>query len=113
LIMGRSPGRGAGRGGGTSGRGPGAGVATGTSAVRERCCARAWRNKMYSRLISGTVNGIRPGSSGGGWPARVGTGGAGLVSRKLAAVTAQIARAAMTRVRCRMTGAYRRTWAWS
>jgi hypothetical protein len=35
---------------------------------------------MYSRLISGTVNGIRPGSSGGGWSARVGTGGAGLVS---------------------------------
>jgi hypothetical protein len=31
----------------------------------------------------------------------------------LATVTAQIARAAMTRVRCRMMGVYRRTWAWS
>jgi len=69
--------------------------------------------QMYSRLISGTVNGIRPGSSGGSSPDLVGSGGAGLVSRRSAVVTAQIARAAMTGVRCRMTGPCRRTWAWS
>ena len=38
---------------------------------------------MYSRLISGTVNGISPGSSGGSWSAKTGSGGAGLVSRRL------------------------------
>ena len=46
---------------------------------------------MYSRLISGTVNGISPGSSGGSWSALTGSGGAALVSRRLAVVTAQIA----------------------
>jgi len=34
-------------------------------------------NRMCKRLIPGTVNEIRPGSSRGCLPARVGTGGAG------------------------------------
>ena len=49
------------------------------------------------RLISGTVSGIIPGSGGGGWSGLTG-GGAWVSVRSWsrAAVTAQIARAAMT-----------------
>src|SRR5262245_64415110 len=49
------------------------------------------------RLISGTVSGIIPGSAGGGWPGLTGGGAWVLVrSSSRAAVTAQMARAAMT-----------------
>ena len=50
-----------------------------------------------SRLISGMVSGIMPGSAGGGWPGRTG-GGAWVSVRSLtrAAVMAQMARAAIT-----------------
>ena len=54
------------------------------------------------RRVSGTVSGIMPGSAGGGWPGVA--GGAARVSvrqRSRAAVTAQIARVAMTRTVCR------------
>ena len=49
------------------------------------------------RLISGTVSGIMPGSGGGDWSERVGVGAwVSVRSFSSAAVTAQIARAAMT-----------------
>jgi len=50
------------------------------------------------RVISGTVSGIIPGSAGGGWSGRAGGGAwVSVRSRSKAAVTAQAARAAMTR----------------
>ena len=54
-----------------------------------------------SRLTCGTVSGMRPGSAGGGWSGRVGGGACVSVwSRRRAAVTAQIARAAQVRTVC-------------
>ena len=50
------------------------------------------------RVISGTVSGIIPGSAGGGWSGLAGGGAwVSVRSRSKAAVTAQMARAAMTR----------------
>ena len=55
-----------------------------------------------SRRTSGTVSAIMPGSAGGGWPGCTGMGAWVLVrSLRCAAVTAQTARAAMTRMVCR------------
>ena len=67
LIMGVSPRHLTGRGGGTTGRGC-------RRRHRDQCSpwamlCQVWWNSMCSRLISGTVNGFSPGSSGGGWPA--------------------------------------------
>jgi hypothetical protein len=47
---------------------------------------------------------IDSGSAGGGWFGLVGVGGESVSARAAAAVTAQMARAAMTRVMCRMIG---------
>jgi hypothetical protein len=50
------------------------------------------------RAISGMVSGISPGSGGGGWSGPAGGGAwVSVRSRSMAAVTAQIARAAITR----------------
>jgi hypothetical protein len=54
------------------------------------------------RPVSGTVSGIMPGSAGGGWSGRTGAGARVSVRwRSSAAVTAQIARAAMASTVCR------------
>jgi hypothetical protein len=55
-----------------------------------------------SRPVSGTVSGIMPGSAGGSWSGRTGAGARVSVRRRSrAAVTEQIARAAMTSTVCR------------
>jgi len=53
---------------------------------------------------------MRPGSGGGGWSDLVGVGGGAVSARASAAVTAQTASAAMTKVMCRMIDVNRRTW---
>ncbi len=54
------------------------------------------------RPVSGTASGIIPGSAGGGWPGRAGAGARVPVRRRSwAAVTAQMARAAMASTVCR------------
>src|SRR6202021_1505955 len=64
-------------------------------------------------LISGMVSGIFPGSGGGAWPGVTGAG-AGVAVRSLswAAVTAQIARAAMTSTMWRRFAVYSLAWHW-
>src|ERR1035437_2028352 len=65
-------------------------------------------------LISGTVSGIMPGSAGGGWSGETGPAAwVSVRSRSRAAVTAQIARAAITRTVCRAIAVYSLTWDWS
>ena len=55
-----------------------------------------------------------PELGGRGWSGWAGAGAAVLVRRRSsAAVTAQMARAAMTSTVCRAIAVYRRTWDWS
>jgi hypothetical protein len=65
--------------------------------------ARGGGGWVSRRPVSGTVSGIMPGSAGEGWSGRTGAGAWVLVRwRRRAAVMAQVARAAMTSMVCRM-----------
>src|SRR5690242_2060681 len=70
--------------------------------------------RLSRRPVSGTVSGIIPNSAGGGWSGSTGAGAWVPVRRRSrAAVTAQMARAAMTSTVCRAIAVYSRTWDWS
>ena len=90
--------------GGTSVIVPGGGVAIGASGRRGRAAAACGGAAASRRWISRTVSGMSPGLDGGAWAGPAGGGAWEPVrSRSWAAVTAQIARAAMTSTVCRRT----------
>ena len=65
--------------------------------VNQRAAAWGGGGWASSRPVSGMVSGIIPGWAGGGWSGRAGAGARVSVRRRSkAAVTAQMARAAMT-----------------